>query len=353
MKRLLFINNYDMAQSRKSYLAGNSPSHHQFGTSELIATGEYQVDYMLAAPKGYKSRVLKLLSLFPIWFGIYSKARKYDLVYGGADFTVDFLGIMKKIGLFKPTLVTIFHHPPFPLRLKMERFDHILFLSRFALKEMQQLFPAQAASMKFMQWGPDLSFYDRLAPVPNYQKKQEEMVFISNGKTHRDHEILVSAAEHVGCPTVIVCDEWSLPSNYSEACCYTKIFNQNRPDDTRMVKLLNDCSVLVVPTPATGHRLGPIGLTSLVDAIALGMPIITASNTVFTDIVENHRMGIVYEAGNLAELEKAMNQFKENPELIAEYGKNAFEFGQKNDMKAFGEKLYQVLNTESQVDKRQ
>ena len=39
MKRILFVNNYDMAKSRKSYLDGNSASHHQFGTSELIETG--------------------------------------------------------------------------------------------------------------------------------------------------------------------------------------------------------------------------------------------------------------------------------------------------------------------------
>lgn len=343
MKRILFINNYDMAQSRQSYLDGNSPSHHQFGTSELIATGEYQVDYMLASPKGYKSRVLKLLSLFPVWWGIYRKALNYDIVYGGADFTVDFLGLMKKIGLFNPVLVAIFHHPPFPLRLKVERFDHILFLSSFALEEMKQLFPKKADAMTFMQWGPDLPFYQRYASVPNYQQKQPKITFISNGKTHRDHESLVTAAEKTGNHTLIVSDEWSLPANYNQACNYTEIFYQNRPDDTRMVKLLNSCSVLVVPTPATSQRLGPIGLTSLVDAIALGMPVITASNTVFTDIVEKHQMGIVYEAGNAEALGKAMNRFKEHPELVTTYGRNAFEFGQKNDMKKFGDKLYQLL----------
>ena len=96
MKRILFVNNYDMAKSRKSYLDGNSASHHQFGTSELIETGEYQVDYMLVTPKGHKNKIFKLLSLFPLWLKLYRQAKKYDLVYGGADFTVDFLGVMKQ-----------------------------------------------------------------------------------------------------------------------------------------------------------------------------------------------------------------------------------------------------------------
>lgn len=277
----------------------------------------------------------------------YRKARRYDIVYGAADFTVDFLGLMKKRGLLKPTLIAIFHHPPFPIRLKVERFDHILFLSRFAWEEMKVLFPKQAASMRFMQWGPDLLFYQQLAPIPNYQKKQQEVTFISNGKTHRDHESLVTAAEHIGGRTIIVSDEWSLPSNYSDRCVHATIFTPNKPDDTRMVKLLNECSVLVVPTPITDQRLGPIKLTSLgVDAMALGMPVITASNTVFTDIIASHQMGIGYEAGNVDELEKAMNRFIEHPERRVEYGQNAFEFGQKHEMKQFGVKLHQLLKAE-------
>lgn len=344
MKHILFVNNYDMAKSRESYLKGNSPSHHQFGTSELIETGEYTVDYMLATPKNYNNRILKLLSLFPVWFHIYRKARKYDIVYGGADFTVDFLGFMKKIGLFRPKLAAIFHHPPFPFRLKFEKYDHILFLSSFAYKDMAQLFPAKAAYMTFLQWGPDISFYERLAPKPNYMKMQEEVIFISNGKTKRDHELLVDAAENINAHTIIVSDEHSLPSNYhKDKCKNIEIFYQNKPDDTKMVKLLNRCSILIVPTPPTSQKLGPIGLTSFLDTVALGMPIITADNTVFTDIVTSNKMGLVYKAGDIVELKRAMTFFIENPKYIAEYGKNAYEFGQKNDMKKFADQLYQLL----------
>lgn len=345
MKHLLFINNYDMAKSRESYLNGYSPSHHQFGTSELIETGEYIVDYILAAPKNYNSRILKLLSLFPVWFHIYWKARKYDVVYGGADFTVDFLGFMKKLRLFRPKLVAIFHHPPFPFRLKYGKYDHVIFLSTFAHKEMTKLFPQKAVRMTFIQWGPDLPFYQKLAPIPNHLKGQEEIIFISNGKTKRDHELLVDATENINAHTIIVSDEHSLPLNYhKDTCIHTEIFFQNKPNDTKMVKLLNKCSVLIVPTPPTSHKLGPIGLTSFLDAIALGMPIITADNTVFTDIIISHKMGLVYKAGDENDLKRAMAFFVDNPKYIAEYGKNAYEFGQKNDIKKFAKQLYKLFD---------
>lgn len=332
-----------MAKSRESYLHGNSPSHHQFGTSELIETGEFEVDYILVAPTNHNNKVMKLLSLVPIWLNLCRKAKKYDIVYGAADFTVDFLGILKKLGLFKPTLIGIFHHPPFPLRLKVECFDNILFLSHYAYEEMKVMFPGKAQQMKFMQWGPDFRFYQKWAPTLNFEKEQEKTVFISNGKTRRDHDILVEVAEATANHTIIVCDKQSIPDKYNESNSYTEIFFQDRPDDTKMVQLLNGCSVLVIPLPPTPQRLGPIGLTSLVDAMALGMPVITADNSVFADIVEKNQLGFVYKAGDANSLAQAMNQFKKHPELIVNYGKNSWEFGKQNDMSLFGKQLYELL----------
>ena len=93
-KRVLLVNNYDMALSRESYLKKESPEHHQFGTSLLIEKG-YQVDYELVAPKRYNSKIKRLISLIPKWFKLYRKARKYDYVYGAADFTIDFRDVEK------------------------------------------------------------------------------------------------------------------------------------------------------------------------------------------------------------------------------------------------------------------
>ena len=340
MKTILLINNYDMAKTRASYLKGISPSYHQFGTSELMETGEYSVDYLLVAPKKKNSRILKMISLLPVWLKAYRKARKYDYVYGAADFTVDFMGFMKKMGLFKPKLLAIFHHPPFKLRLKLATYDQIIFLCEFAYKEMGQTFPLLKSRMSFMQWGPDLQFYNKYIPHVNYEREHDEVVFISNGKTHRDHEILLEAAESTKNHTIIVCDDKTLPANYNqEKCIYTKIFYQNKPDDIKMVKLLSDCSVLVIPTYPTDRRLGPIGLTSFLDAIAMGIPVITASNTVLTDIVEREKIGFVYQAGNIDDLCDKMKLFVENSELIRSCGRRAAEFGLTNDIKKFGRQL--------------
>ena len=64
MKRVLFVNNYDMIKSRESYNNGNSASHHQFGTNELLETGEYAIDYMLITPKNHKNKIFKLCHFY-------------------------------------------------------------------------------------------------------------------------------------------------------------------------------------------------------------------------------------------------------------------------------------------------
>lgn len=345
MKKILFINNYDMKRARELYLKDESPSQHQFGTSELIDTNEFEVDYMLAAPKNNKIKIFKLLSLIPIWLDIYKKAKKYDYVYGAADFTVDFLGLLKKIRLFKPHLIAIFHHPPFDLRLKFEKYDKVIFLSKYSFKEMNQKFPKRQHEFEFMQWGPDLNFYINNISTINCNIINKDLIFISNGKTKRDHELFLSAAESSQNKIVIVSDEYNIPNNYNSKCKYTEIYNQNSPNDINMIHLLNKCSVLVIPTPKTNKRLGPIGLTSFLDAVALGIPIISADNTAFANIIVDKKLGFIYNAGDQVDLENKMNLFKKNPLLINELGFNACEFGRKYDIKYFGDKLYNIFKS--------
>lgn len=343
MKTILLINNYDMAKSRKSYLDGKSPSQHSFGTNELIETGEYTVDYALISPSKSKYRIFKLLSLIPVWFKLYNKAKKYDYVYGAADFTVDFLGVMKKVKLFKPKLITIFHHPPFKLRYKIAKYDKVILLSEYTYKELCGSFPSQKDNLEFIQWGPDLDFYKKNIQQPN-SYDDGEVVFISNGKTHRDHISLVAAAEKTKSKTIIVSDEASIPANYNKDSSCVDIYIQNKPDDSSMVKLLNKCSVLVIPTPATPNRLGPIGLTSFLDAVALGMPIITADNTVFTDIVLRNHIGLVYRAGDVEDLSNKMSILRQNKALLKEYAHNSYQYGLDNDICSFSNKLKEIFD---------
>ena len=345
-KRILLVNNYNMEKARELFLKDKSPSHHLFGINELFNDKNYTIDCFLVSPKNRKSRISKLLSLIPLWIKLYFKSYKYDVIYGAADFTIDFLGFMKKNNLFTPKLIAIFHHPPFYFRIKHTKYDSLIFLSQSAYEEMQKTFPSLALDMFFMQWGPDVDFYDKNIQIPNYKKElTERLTFISNGKTKRDHETFVNAIEDLQTPGIIVSDIQNIPRNYSiEKCLFTKIHIQETPNDQTMVKLLNESSVLVIPTYPSEKMLGPIGLTSFLDAIALGMPIITANKTVFSKIVEIEKMGIVYKAGNLADLKAAMNIFINDKSLIRTYGENAYQYGRKNDINKFSAELKKLLD---------
>lgn len=51
-------------------------------------------------------------------------------------------------------------------------------------------------------------------------------------------------------------------------------------------------------------------MTSFVDALALGMPIIAADNTAYRDIIIENNMGKIYKAGDVDDLANAMNYLK-------------------------------------------
>lgn len=112
-----------------------------------------------------------------------------------------------------------------------------------------------------------------------------------------------------------------------------------------MVPLLNNCSILVIPTPPNEHPLAAIGMTSFVDALALGMPIIAADNTAYRDIIIENNMGKVYKAGDVNDLANAMNYFKESPERIIECGENSWQFGQRNNINNFGQELRKLFES--------
>lgn len=86
-------------------------------------------------------------------------------------------------------------------------------------------------------------------------------------------------------------------------------------------------------------------MTSFVDALALGMPIIAADNTAYRDIIIENNMGKIYKAGDVDDLANAMNYFKKSPERIVECGKNAWLFGKKNDINHFGQKLRKLFES--------
>lgn len=335
--RVLYIADYSPYEKVKK---GLMPSQHLFGFNEL-KDKDIHVTYKCIHGADYKGNIfLELLH------GFYRSVKYsfcgYDIIFDAIPGLERSMGILKKLGILRQKYVCVMHHPPFDTRMKMCKYDAMLFLDKGAYDEMKEKYPKQAKYMYQNTWGPDLEFYKRYITKFNYEISNP-LTFVSNGKTRRDHDLLVSASKGVNATTLIVCDEKSVPANYDHQP-NVKLHFQDKPDDVKMVHFLQTCSVMVIPTLPSAKRIGCIGITSFMDALALGMPVIVGSNSVMVEIVNDYNCGLVYQAGNEESLRSCMSRFAENPSLVEEMGRNARKYAEEVNMQSYSRLVEDVLH---------
>lgn len=335
--KVLYIADYSPCEKVKK---GLMPSQHMFGFNEL-KDKNIHVTYKCIASATHHGH-LWLQLLHDACRAIKYSLCGYDVIFEALPAMERGMGMLKKWGILKQKYACVMHHPPFDKRMKMCKYDAMLFLDKVAYEEMKAKYPKQAKYMYQNTWGPDLTFYLRYIDKYNFEI-DNPLTFISNGKTHRDHDLLVSAGETVNATTMIVCDQKSVPENYNGQP-NIKLHFQDKPDDVKMVRLLQTCSVMVIPTLPSAKRIGCIGNTSFMDALALGMPVIVGDNSVMVEIVTDNHCGFVYKAGDKESLAACMNRFVENPALVAEMGRNARKYAEKVNMQTYSKVVEDVLH---------
>ena len=335
MKKILFINNYDCLTPYKQHVM---PGHHQFGMEFLNEDPDYEVYYYFCKIFSKNSKGYYLKEFFQ-FLKLYILSFKFDIVYDALGCEQRYFGFLNRFHMFKPYYMLVFHHPPFEKRLKYCKYDHIIFECEYYYKKMCRMFPKQADKMSLCVWGPDLSFY------PQIDLNFDEPILISNGRTNRDHNLLVDAATYAKVHTVIVSDEKHIPSNFTDDNQYVEIYKQNVLNDKKMVELLCKCSIMVIPTFPSEELLGPIGNTSFCDATALGMPCIVASNTLMAENVMKFRLGLVYNVGDLNDLTEKITYCREHPDTLKEMSRNIKKFWRENDSLKFAMVIKNIVDS--------
>ena len=90
---------------------------------------------------------------------------------------------------------------------------------------------------------------------------------------------------------------------------------------------------------------GICGLTSFIDAMHLGLPVIISRNAFLGIDVEEERLGLWYEAGNTESLSCAMTMLAKNTDLYNEYSKNCLLYAAKYDYKKFANRILYLVQS--------
>ncbi|MEO5979825.1 MAG: glycosyltransferase [Chryseolinea sp.] len=338
--RVLLINSYSMELVYSMFRKGTFPGHHLFGSPELIRDHEIEV----IIPEHIKYPVLNRVgNLFGIEFldqqlRALMTLRKYDVIYApyGA-LNTKLIILLKTIGIINKPVVILVHFPVFGrpsknsikralVRRLIRNYDQLVFLSK---KLEQDLITSYCinpnhieAHFRIANWGVDLDFFK---PFLSTDTPQHQKYIISSGNTGRDFDVIVEAARSVNFKFKIYCKPESYPS-IRDIPSNVEILSGDFPFE----QICRDYSAArIVLIPCKPGFEGPVGLTSLLEAMALGKPVIMTKNEYIDIDFEKEGIGRDVPISDADAWVNTINSILKDYTLLAQMGRNILSLAHK------------------------
>lgn len=325
MKTILDVG-YGKDTLHELYMTGQMSSRLLYGMEEIRKDGSFLVKECSFSDqggiKGFLYNNIKVLRSSDIIFMSY--------IYEGP---LLLLAILKKIGFFKKRRVVGVSHTTIHLSNKWlfhifdkwiyDIFDMVLFHSRKNMDESIQYGNVKPAQADFLYWGDDLDFVDN-----HFLQKPFSNYFISTGRENRNYKTLIEAFANENYQLRIYTNRCVYENRYDyldsmkDKYSNVQIEMVDKSNSTTLYlaeKTANCCCVVI---PLIQEKINYcLGLTSVVEAMAYGKPIISSVNPYSPIDIEKERIGFV--ARDVEEWKNAIRYIGENVDEAREMGKRA------------------------------
>jgi len=296
-----------MHDAKHQFSIGCWPSQHLFATLELEKSHGMEIITLQHAR-------YPILNKIGAWFDIpfldqelrtLLSLRQCDIVYAPyAATNTRLLAVFKWMGLIRKPVLILIHQDlfgkPSSNRLKrwlvkhlISSYDALLFFSSSMKRKLLQTYSLNASIVENKSgvtlWGADPDFY---APHLDNTLPAERGFILTSGHTGRDFDLIVRIARRINFPFKIYCREDSFPAEALidkpgnvEILSGTFPFNEICEEHKRARMVL---------IPLRDDYNGMMGLTSFLDALAMGRVIVMTKNQNF-DIdlhIENIGIGV-------------------------------------------------------------
>lgn len=334
MKKIMFICNYTPWEKIQK---GIMPSQHLFGIQQLIE--RYSEDGQKALLKSelgggyvdfyYSNGGLKDACRY------YLISFKYDVVYDVLSVMTKYFSVLNKLHLFLPKLINIYHHPPFNKILKYGKADVSIFYTERLLLKAKELVNDNRV-MTHIEWYPDNFWYDSHS-TGNENKTVD---FLDNGKTGRDHVLFMEAVTMLNRTGLIVCTK-EQEKKMNKKLNGVDFFCQEKPNDLAILSLCKKSKIMVIPLLNDDELIGPSGITSYADAIAMGMPVVCSENAIFIQEILENKTGVSYKSKDIKSLVEAMKKCLDNYNF---YHMNMLDFKHSHDIKLYSRAVKKLID---------
>lgn len=349
--KVYFYHTQDIQHILGRMAHGEFPPHYLYGASHLPELG---IDVVWHQSRMGLPRWRMMLR--NTW-RILTCREHIDAVYATHYRGIEPIILLRALGLYRKPVV-VWHHQPVVRSPKRWRewlgrvfyrgFDKMFFFSQPLVDQSLatgKITPQQAV---LGHWGADLEFYDRvLAKAGN-----ERHGFISTGKELRDMPTLVNAFNATGAPLDIYLAHHAGEMRYADVFGDLQLQPNVRlnyvdrlvPYELSLIVGRAECVVICCQ-----RSKYTVGLTTLVEALAMGLPVITTRNVTFPFDVDAEGCGISVDYYDTEGWKRAIAYIASHPDEAREMGRRGRLLAEKtfNDVRCAREAkeaIYNALN---------
>lgn len=345
MKKKTIINvGYGKIALVAEYYKGNMSSRHFYGSIELEKSGKYDIQNIsLDSRQNIRGAIHNNLLML----------KKADVIFMPYLFVAPFfiLAILKHLRLSKKRIIAICHTTMKEGNGKIGRFiykmiyssiDIVFFHSKKNMEESINHNSVLDSKARFLYWGDDLEYVDKMFPNPAMGE-----FFISTGREQRDYHSLISAFSRNNYPLEIYTNK----INYDNCYDYldeikekyeniTIHFVERTNESTiKLAKRTSDCLCVVIPLNKD-HINYCLGLTSIIEAMAMGKPIISNYNPYSPIDIEKEGIGLTIDKSKT---------WEDAIQYIYTHREEAKEMGLRG--RKLAEKLFNINECAKQIEK--
>lgn len=360
--RVLVLNNYSLNRVTWEILQNVKPTHHLYGIIEMHQN-KFIFDYIDPDTNHILFKIGKWLQKIPLfYFGdlyVQYKAllqhKNYNVIYAPCQDCTILLGVLSYFNIIHTPIVALAHHP-----ILTGRFSHIRrFTSYFYIKGHTH-FPAlsqvvsdqinRVVSTKLSQelyWGPDIDFYKK-QKQNTLREINKDIDVVAIGRTGRDYLTLIKAFNNTSIRVAIFCHEkfqHQLSLQITNNISMHFLQNAEQLNYKNLIDIYARSKILAIPMMPQDSLCG---LTSILDGIAMGMPIIATFNKYININIELLGIGCWINPYDEKEWRKASVKILSDPILYKSMTEKSMTLVQdKFNIKKFANSISQLLKTAS------
>lgn len=305
---------------------GEFPSHFLYGACHLSSSG---IDVVYHRSPSKEMSRLKT-ALYTAW-RVLTCREHIDAVYATHYKGLELLILLRAIGIFRKPIV-VWHHQPIVTpksklrewggRLFYRGMDRLIFFSQKLVDDSLHSPKANPKRMVVGHWGADLDFYDRM----RNQEKDARFLFIATGKEQRDQHTLIEAFNRTGLPLKLyigINPDPTVPNpNLDAVRSYKPAANIDVREICGLLpyEIALDVAKAQCVAICCKHTRYTAGLTTVVEALALGLPMVCSRNPQIPIDFDREGCGISVEYGDVEGWQRATSYLASHPDEARRMG---------------------------------